>query len=57
MLDLIRRYLRQLFCDHQKRILEGIAREPITYTRQACYRCPDCERSWLSWKLPEEITR
>lgn len=57
MIQAISRLIRQLLCSHDRRVLEGICREPLTYTRQGCYRCPDCERSWQSWKLPEEISR
>jgi hypothetical protein len=48
-------FFRQLTCAHERRILDNIIREPLTYTRLARYYCPDCERLWASAKLPEEI--
>jgi hypothetical protein len=53
----LRHWFRQLLCSHENRILDGIVREPITYARQASYYCPDCQRSWISWKLPDSVTR
>lgn len=57
LLKAIRQWARQVFCPHEKRILDGIVREPITYTRQASYYCPDCQRSWVSWSLPDGLAR
>ncbi|MBI3911906.1 MAG: hypothetical protein HY320_13365 [Armatimonadetes bacterium] len=52
---MLRYWFRQLFCPHKNRILDMIFREPVTYTRRAQYYCPDCQRSWASWKLPDGI--
>jgi hypothetical protein len=57
LLKVIRQWIRQLSCSHDNRVLEGIVREPITYARQANYYCPDCQRNWVSWKLPDSVTR
>ncbi len=51
----LRMWWRQFTCEHPHRILDMITREPVTYTRQAQYYCPDCQRSWCTWKLPEGI--
>jgi hypothetical protein len=53
----IRQWFKQLTCSHENRIMDGIVREPITYCRQASYYCPDCQRNWVSWKLPDSVTR
>jgi hypothetical protein len=55
MLNSLRQFFRQLTCAHERRILDTIFREPMTYTRLARYYCPDCERMWASGKLPEGI--
>jgi hypothetical protein len=57
LFKVIRHWFRQLNCDHDNRVLEGIEREPITYARQAAYYCPDCQRNWVSWKLPDSVAR
>ena len=57
LLKVIRQWIQQIRCSHENRILESIAREPITYTRQACYYCPDCQRNWTSCRLPDSVTR
>ena len=53
----IRQWFRQLSCSHDKRIMDGIVREPVTYARQASYYCPDCQRNWVSWNLPDSVQR
>jgi hypothetical protein len=53
----IRQWFRQLCCRHDNRRLDGIVREPVTYGRQASYHCPDCQRNWVSWNLPDSVTR
>lgn len=53
----IREWYRQLRCSHDNRRMDGIVREPVTYGRQASYHCPECQKSWVSWKLPEGLTR
>jgi hypothetical protein len=55
MVDLVKSFVRQLFCPHQNRVLEMIVREPLTYTRLAQYHCPDCKRNWASAQMPEGI--
>ena len=57
LFKVLRHWFRQLCCSHENRILEGICREPVTYVRQGSYYCPDCQRSWVSWKLPDSATR
>jgi hypothetical protein len=47
--------VRHLCCDHKRRVLAMIVREPVTYSRRAQYYCPECQHSWHSWKLPEGI--
>jgi hypothetical protein len=37
--------------------MDGIVREPVTYARQASYYCPDCQRNWVTWNLPDSVTR
>jgi transposase-like protein len=53
----IRQWLSPLFCPHENRVLDGIVREPITYARQASYYCPECQRNWVSWNLPDSVAR
>jgi hypothetical protein len=53
----IREWFRKLTCPHENRRLDGIVREPVTYARQGSYFCPDCERSWVSWQLPDSVAR
>ena len=53
----IRQWFRQFNCSHDNRMLDAIVREPATYARQASYHCPDCDRSWTSWKLPDSVAR
>jgi len=49
-------FLRRYFvCEHRRRQLQMIVREPITYTRRAQYFCPECNHCWHSGKLPEGI--
>jgi len=57
LLKAIQQWIRQVRCAHQNRIMDGIVREPITYGRQASYYCPDCQRSWVTWNLPDSVTR
>ena len=55
MLKSLRQLIRQITCSHERRILDMIFREPLTYTRLARYYCPDCQRNWASGKMPEGI--
>ena len=57
LLKAIQKWFQQFCCKHQNRILDGIVREPITYARQASYYCPDCQRNWVSWNLPDTLAR
>ncbi len=57
LLKAIQKWFHQLTCKHENRILDGIVREPMTYARQASYYCPECQRSWVSWNLPDSVTR
>lgn len=57
LLKVIQYWIRRFNCSHDNRILEGIVREPVTYARQGNYYCPDCERNWVSWKLPDGLAR
>lgn len=57
LFKVIRQWYTQLCCKHANRIMDGIVREPMTYTRQASYYCPDCKRSWVSGQLPDSVTR
>jgi hypothetical protein len=57
MWETIRRWFKQVNCEHRNRVLVGIGREPMTYTRQGSYHCPDCDREWTSWRLPDSVAR
>ena len=57
LLKAIRQWFRQLACRHENRRLDGIVREPVTYARQAAYYCEDCCKNWVSWQLPDSVTR
>lgn len=57
LFEAIRQWIRRLKCPHANRRLDGIVREPITYARQGSYYCPDCEHQWVSWRLPDSVSR
>ena len=57
MWETIRRWFKQYNCEHSNRVLVGITREPMTDARQGAYHCPDCEREWTSWRLPDSVAR
>lgn len=57
LLKAIQQWFRQIRCEHENRIMDGIVREPVSYARQASYYCPDCQRNWVTWNLPDSVAR
>jgi hypothetical protein len=57
LLKAIQQWYRQICCQHDNRIMDGIVREPVSYARQASYYCPDCQRSWITGNLPDSVAR